>query len=221
MASAQGGHSVEGEDELKARRRNQLLDAALELFSDHDLHAVSIDDIARRAGVSKGTVYWYFESKEALVFEVIKRETDRIGLKLQQFASGDSPPLQKLHAIADVGSWLHPSSERFSRLVINLLSKSPKDLSQRILGEVRSNVEQYRNLVADLMQQASGDKGFRGFSHQQLAMLLGACIHGLMIRLQIFPDICEPESMSKLIREVFLKPLADGSHDTAPLGSQS
>lgn len=49
-------------------RRSQLMDAGAELFTTRGLAATTLDDITRRAGVSKGLFYQYFPSKEALIF---------------------------------------------------------------------------------------------------------------------------------------------------------
>lgn len=58
------------------RRKNarpaELLAAALDLFVDRGFAATRLDDVARRAGVSKGTLYLYFESKEELFKAVIR-----------------------------------------------------------------------------------------------------------------------------------------------------
>jgi len=50
----------------KDARPGELLQAALDVFTEHGFAAARLDEIAHRAGVSKGTVYLYFESKEAL-----------------------------------------------------------------------------------------------------------------------------------------------------------
>ena len=47
-------------------KREAILGAALELFGRYGYRRTSVDDIARRAGVAKGTVYLYVENKEAL-----------------------------------------------------------------------------------------------------------------------------------------------------------
>lgn len=66
-------------DEPKTRRRrkearpHELTQAALELFVSKGYAATRLDDIAARAGVSKGALYLYFNSKEAL-FEAVIRE---------------------------------------------------------------------------------------------------------------------------------------------------
>lgn len=56
----------------KDARPSELTAAALELFVDKGFAATRLDDVAARAGVSKGTLYLYFDSKEALFKAVIE-----------------------------------------------------------------------------------------------------------------------------------------------------
>ena len=55
-------------------RPREICGAALEVFSENGFAAAKLDEIARRAGVSKGTLYLYFEDKEAL-FRAVVRDT--------------------------------------------------------------------------------------------------------------------------------------------------
>lgn len=50
--------------------RKEILSSALELFSKKNYHAVSMTEIANGADISKGTLYWYFDSKEELFREI-------------------------------------------------------------------------------------------------------------------------------------------------------
>jgi AcrR family transcriptional regulator len=54
-------------------RPDEVLDAALELFIEKGFAATRVDDIAKRAGLSKGAVYLYFPSKEALLEGLVRR----------------------------------------------------------------------------------------------------------------------------------------------------
>lgn len=58
----------------QGRKRGRLLDAALERFIAHGYRKASIDEVARQAGVAKGTVYLYFASKPELLLAVVARE---------------------------------------------------------------------------------------------------------------------------------------------------
>jgi len=62
---------------IKRRRRkearpSEIIDAALALFVEKGFAATRLDEVARRAGVAKGTLYLYFESKEILFQSVVK-----------------------------------------------------------------------------------------------------------------------------------------------------
>src|SRR5262249_295018 len=54
------------------KRREDILDAALEEFSTRGFAATRLDDVARRAGVAKGTIYLYFRDKESLFQELVR-----------------------------------------------------------------------------------------------------------------------------------------------------
>jgi AcrR family transcriptional regulator len=62
-------------------RRDEVLDAALELFTEKGFAATRVEDIAQKAGISKGTIYLYFPSKEALMEGLIDRALSPLALQ--------------------------------------------------------------------------------------------------------------------------------------------
>ena len=58
----------------KDARPEEIIRAALEVFADRGFAATKLEEVARRAGVTKGTIYLYYENKEAL-FKALVRET--------------------------------------------------------------------------------------------------------------------------------------------------
>ena len=58
---------------LITARRNQILDAATQVFAEKGFHRATIKDIARVAGIADGTVYNYFENKTALMLGIFDR----------------------------------------------------------------------------------------------------------------------------------------------------
>lgn len=67
------------QDVLVAARRNQILDAATTVFAEKGFHRATIRDVARAAGIADGTIYNYFENKNALLLGLLDRlnETDQ------------------------------------------------------------------------------------------------------------------------------------------------
>lgn len=60
-------------EQQKEARRHAIIDAALEEFTAQGFTATKLDHVAVRAGVGKGTIYLYFDSKENLFKEVVRR----------------------------------------------------------------------------------------------------------------------------------------------------
>src|SRR5215468_3748459 len=67
-------------------KRDAIMTAALELFVERGFHGTAVPEIAERADVGAGTIYRYFESKEALVNELYRREKQALATRvLSQF----------------------------------------------------------------------------------------------------------------------------------------
>jgi len=74
--------SKEQIEKIKTSRKIQILETSLRLFAQKGFHNTSIDQIAREAGISKGLIYNYFNSKEELLQEVFEQcysEFDQFG----------------------------------------------------------------------------------------------------------------------------------------------
>lgn len=72
-------------------KRKQILHAAFRALSEQGYDAVTLQTIADHAEVSKGVVHYYFESKEAVLVELLEWLTGRISAK-EQAAVGNSIP---------------------------------------------------------------------------------------------------------------------------------
>jgi AcrR family transcriptional regulator len=64
--------------EIREEKKNLIMDVALECFAKEGFHNTTITHIARKAGISKGLMYNYFESKEQLLSEIINRSMAEI-----------------------------------------------------------------------------------------------------------------------------------------------
>ena len=61
------------QEKLAAVKRDAILDAARAVFAEKDFHRATIKDVAARAGVADGTIYNYFENKDALLLGIFDR----------------------------------------------------------------------------------------------------------------------------------------------------
>lgn len=103
-------------------RENRILDAALKVFSNTGYSAATMDDIAREAGLSKPTLYQYFEAKNVLFTAMMQRA--RLPM-MTQFDAGDAKGMVPV---------LHQFAWNYARTV---LSPEFLSLARLIIGEVQ------------------------------------------------------------------------------------
>jgi len=81
----------------KQDKREIILDAALDLFAERGFHGTAVPAVAERAHVGAGTIYRYFESKEALVNELYKRQKAALGEALLGGFPHEAPVREQFH----------------------------------------------------------------------------------------------------------------------------
>lgn len=121
----------------KDARPAEIVAAALQLFSDRGFAATRLEDVATVAGVSKGTVYLYFESKEQL-FEAVVRESV-------------APNIARAEALVD--GWQGPTSEllrAFFGFIGEVLDTPITGVMKLIVSEA-GNFPQLARMYADLV----------------------------------------------------------------------
>ncbi len=85
-----------------AARREAILSAALDEFSSRGFEAARLDDVARRAGVAKGTIYLYFRDKESLFQELIRTMLTPLVGSIEALGAADIPLSVLADQIADL-----------------------------------------------------------------------------------------------------------------------
>jgi AcrR family transcriptional regulator len=93
-----------GEDDgsPQAKKRARILGAATRAFMARGYRRTSIDEIARDAGVAKGTVYLYYPSKAVLLTHAIALEKKALLARFEPLLTGAIPPARRLHAWLDI-----------------------------------------------------------------------------------------------------------------------
>lgn len=110
-------------------RPDEILDAALAVFAERGFDAARMDDIAARAGVSKGAIYLYFDSKEALLKGLIEREVAPVAALLSGMAErGADDPQATLALIIRTATQLtqQPAFAATPRVIIAVAARFPE-----------------------------------------------------------------------------------------------
>jgi AcrR family transcriptional regulator len=108
--------------ERTAERREAIIEAALDEFISRGFTATRIDDVARRAGVAKGTIYLHFKDKESMFEELIRTAL--------------VPLIGRLHAPPPIGGSVRDAVEAFARTFIQEVAATRRgDIVRLIVAE--------------------------------------------------------------------------------------
>lgn len=144
----------------KEARPQELLDAALELFAQKGFAATRSEEVAARAGVSKGTLYLYYPSKEELLKAVIRQQLSSALAQANDLADRHDGPAADLLREVLTSWWItvfdSPASAVF-KLVITEVLNFP-ELAQFYIDEV---VDPGKRLVGRVLERGIKRGEFR------------------------------------------------------------
>jgi len=188
--------------DLSEERKNEILDAALEVFSEMGLGDASVDDVVRRSGLSKGTLYWYFKSKDRLVGALMKRF----------FAQ----ELEKVKVLQQGPGTVRERLLRYSRDVVGVMKRMPRALTleffavavrqksvRKFLGELYAR---YCAELAALLREGTSRGEFRNVNAEQTAAAITGLCEGLILLWALEPEVFPFEKFF----EASLRTMLDG-----------
>ena len=131
-------------------RREQLLDAAKAVVAEDGFHGVSIEAVARRAGITRPIVYRHFDDLPALLEALVERETVRALEQLRQFVPRELGGDPREHLLASLGGYLRAveSDPVTWRLMLVPLEGAPGLLGERIAAGRAAVIGQLAGAVA-------------------------------------------------------------------------
>jgi AcrR family transcriptional regulator len=165
-----------------SKKRDQLVETALELFSRHGYHATGIDRILEAAGVAKMTMYKHFRSKEELILAALRlrdeRWRNRFMLGVEKRAKG---PRDRLLAMFDqLGEWF--SDEGFCGCMFINASAEYADHADPIHAASAEHKRLVEKYIRDLAESAGAKEP--GVLATQLSLLM----EGAVVLTQVCPD---------------------------------
>ena len=100
----------------KEARKKDILEEAAKLFSEKGYHEVKVDDIAEKVGLSKGTIYLYYENKEALFYSIILEKTKLLELQLESSINTDDGFIRSLQSFVHTFLTFFNENESFFKI---------------------------------------------------------------------------------------------------------
>lgn len=157
----------------KEARPEEILDAALQLFTEKGFSATRMVDVARAAGISKGTLYLYFENKEAIFRDVVQQritpQIDEVESLVEDFQGSQAELLRHLINRWWLGFACTPLSA-IPKIIISESGNFP-ELAEYFTHNV---VTRSRNLFSKVISRGMINGEFRLYEAETVARLVVA-----------------------------------------------
>ena len=178
-------------------RKNELLDTAQELFFTQGYEQTTVETIIQKVGVSKGTFYYYFKSKEDLLDKLVKKMTSQIQLEVKKITERtDLDALTKLNKAYITCRKIKLENIELIKLYLKVLYKDENIMLRHKI--YTSNIELLVPEFAKIIQQGVEEKVFNTPSpHKaarlifELAQTLGDSTAKLFLEMDENPEIIE------------------------------
>jgi AcrR family transcriptional regulator len=191
-------------EQIRQVRRKQILAAAAQVFASRGFHTATVSDVAAKAGVSQGTIYWYFESKEKLLEAVLlsffEDWEQRLTTVLERYPSATG----KLRALGQSMVGFCRTAEGLFTLFVEYWTSSPNRAATSQLWT--SLLVQYKQMLVNIIDDGVQSGEFKRDDAASIAWAVMAAYDGLAAYIMLMPDL-DLDAISQALVETLLNGL--------------
>ncbi|MDP4284204.1 MAG: TetR/AcrR family transcriptional regulator [Bacteroidota bacterium] len=181
--------------QLRETKKQQIMQAALKVFANHGFNGATINLIAKEAGIAKGLMYTYYESKEQLLDELLSFGMQKAASFLYEDSTGKLESKKEFAASLRKMVQLFLQEADFWRLY-TMLALQP-NISEKFHKEAMAFLQQYLEVYMAYFKKK------KSVNPMAEAMLFGSVLDGLMFDLMVAPDEYPIEDVIEMIIKKF------------------
>lgn len=148
-------------DEDKARKRDQILDAALRLVKDRGYTKTTMSAVAAEAGVGRGTLYWHYDSKDDLVYAMMEREIQELMEIYGPLEELEGRAKDKLVMMIRVSFDALDTANELMKPLVSVVASGGEELDMRLWKLWASMYERFNTVVEALLEQGKTEGDVR------------------------------------------------------------
>lgn len=202
--------------EKQAQTRRSLMRSASKLIAERGLDSASIDDIAQAAGFTKGAFYANFESKDALLLEMLdERFADRTE-EIKRLLAEDSTDEEKAKRVGDDFAQMLRSDPEWQRLLFEFTAYAVRD--ERFRQQLIARRRTLRDTVAVALRERADELGIDpAVPIDQVARMTGAMATGVAVERMLEGEAVPDELFGSMLLVFFAGLRALAEHPTTAL----
>lgn len=175
----------------KEKKKRDILLAAMRVYAEKGARNARVADVARAAGVGKGTIYEYFRSRDEILieaFHLVIGDMEKAFLGVMQTPADPETKLKQILAITFDALVQFPLD--MVEIYLDFWSEGirRRDVEGRIGINLKAMYEDFRSLLSGVLEEGVSAGVFRSMDTRLVSSSLMAMIDGLMLQLIIDRD---------------------------------
>ncbi len=171
-----------------------IIEAARDLFSENSYHKTSMSMIAERAGISKGTLYWHFASKEELFQQIMSSGGSYIFKKTKEIVNSDLPADKKIYEYLKLKTIFFSQHQKLAAIILNNTELISEEFKEKMIKGHLRRVD----LMVEIVDQGIKEKIFAEQDPAILAVLIIQISNTLHSEMICIDEIDEEEKIDVL-----------------------
>ena len=168
------------EELVKDFRTREILEAARSVIAELGVREASMERIAQAAGISKGTIYLYFENKEGLLARAVEHGFGELMQRLRRAVEVETHAADQLVALVRASLEHAGDARGFFRALIEPGSLGPESVSL-LASRFTQQSEDYIEFVSGLIERGMASGEFRAVSPRRVASLISGSLRAAVL----------------------------------------
>jgi len=177
--------------DVSEERKDQIMNAAEEVFSQKGFSDARMDDIAEETGLSKGTLYLYYKSKDDLIIAILDRIFQR------EFRAFENLDFASMSAADAIWTFVETTSKDV-RIMTRLLPITYEFMGLAFRNKLvqkafKAYLNRYMDILIPIIQHGIDAGEFRPAGAKEIALAMGAILEGTLLLWVYDSSLVEPE----------------------------
>lgn len=183
------------------RTKDNIFEAAIKVFSKSGYDSATMDEVAKEAGVAKGTLYYHFNSKEALFYFVVQRGIDLIKSDIEDMVKDIKDPVEKIKTMLRVQlEYVYENKDLFRVIISHVWGKENQH------DEIREQIKGLININSDLIDKNVADNKLFNYDNE----IFGYYFMGVLISAVLYEIINGDKANTEVAIEKFISYISHG-----------
>jgi AcrR family transcriptional regulator len=191
--------------DVKEQRKDQIIEAATKVFTKHGFSNARMDDIVAESGLSKGALYWYFDSKDAIIVSILDQIFDYETAHVREILEIENSAQAKLEVFVDTTIRDIEKIKPLMPILFDFWSLSVRKKTIKLA--IKRYYQNFLDMIEPIIEQGIEQGEFRRVDVKQTTLTIGAAFEGTILMWAYFPEMIDFDKQLRTTFDILLQGL--------------